>query len=392
MRIKRPKTDTRTKWEYFIVLLMFLVSGTSFFYMQNGRYFVSLYFICSFCFLFKYGTNYKRDFASKFFFVFFLVWVSINFFVINSNHHPDYAIQYYLYILLIIPSFYVITSFEYNKFKRIALNIGFVMAGISMIIFFLVENQIFTTSNDGPFMMFLFHNMGWRTELFGRLAGMYWEPGAYAIILNTIILLYLNDIANHRLLLDEKKKLAVIFLALVLTKSTAGYMSLIGILAIYAISSKYIQNRPIIGILGILVVGFLSIILYNSDVIQNKLSQRGHSGTSYEVRLADNLAMIQMTKEEPFWGYGVGSKNLIKRGSQLGNVTSSNGILDMSSKFGIPFIAIYCIVLLLQLKRYYCKKSILVFPLILFLYSFEVFFYFPLAYLFLFRLRSSQVC
>lgn len=68
-----------------------------------------------------------------------------------------------------------------------------------------------------------------------RLASIFWEPGQYQIILNFTLILCSNDIIDlfkeHRYMILIKKYI-ILIVALMLTKSTAGYIAF-GIICIY---------------------------------------------------------------------------------------------------------------------------------------------------------------
>lgn len=389
MEFYNPVNKKRNLWEYYIVFLIFLVSGTQYFYMLNGRYTILLYLISSFIFVYKYGRRKMVDSTSKFFLLFFLFWVSFNFFVLNTNHDPVSEIQYYLYVMLIVPTYFVLTTFRFDRFRYLYLNVCSILAAISIFVYIGVEIGIFLPKLIDGVLFFLFHNLGW-AKLFHRLAGLYWEPGAYAIILNTALILYLNDILANRINKSDIKKLSIIILALLLTQSTAGYICLISILILVAVTSNYLKKHLFLGIIGMIAIFLICLFLYNSPVIQSKMNQAGIENSSYEIRMSDNLAMIKLIEERPIYGYGVSSKEMTQRSNILGNYTNSNGILSMGSKFGLVFLFVYFLVLLIQLKKMYGRKALFVFPLIMILNGFEVFFYFPIAYLFIFKMKSSR--
>lgn len=76
-----------------------------------------------------------------------------------------------------------------------------------------VLTPVHTERSGRYFLMIAFHNFGWGW-LFHRLAGIYWEPGAYQIILNSVLLLYFKEITSLEL---EKKLIKNIFVIVIAT-------------------------------------------------------------------------------------------------------------------------------------------------------------------------------
>jgi hypothetical protein len=141
-----------------------------------------------------------------------------------------------------------------------------------------------------------------------------------------------------------------------------------------------------VGIVGLLAVA--GMFMLNSDAVQHKMAQKGRDGSSYEIRQADNLAMLTMTMEKPIVGYGLLSNEFRQRGRDLGNLTSSNGLLSISSQMGIPFFVCILIALYSSLKKFFPKNTFLEELVVLSLHSTEVFFYFPISFFFLFNRKD----
>ena len=132
--------------------------------------------------------------------------------------------------------------------------------------------------------------------------------------------------------------------------------------------------------------------LLSSETYTEKMSQKGSDKTSYEIRKMDNLAMLQMTMERPILGYGINSPAFRNRGKHLGNITSSNGLLALSSQLGCIFLLFFCLALYSRLKKFYPQKRFLVFFLLLMLQATEVFVFLPIAFIFFFaKIKMDKI-
>lgn len=371
------------KTDYFAMFLFLAISGGQYFYIINGRYFVPLFLLFAMYYHYKQNGKFVLNKSSRFY-ILTIGYFLINYFIINPNHTLDNT--FFPQMLLFLGSYFFITSFTFEKFKVTYLNTMAVMAVISLIIFMIVEAGILSPSEVSrggrSFLLLFFHNVGWK-ELFGRLAGIYWEPGAYQIVLNMTFFLYLKEIISWDLSKSVKKKMCVVLLASVMTKSTAGFLMLAILIGYILLNKIRIKRFGLSAILSIIVSLAGVYILLQSDVVQEKLGQEDVSGSSYEIRKADNLAMLQMTIERPIFGYGIDSKEREAKSIALDNHTSSNGILSMISTFGLLYFLIYYVFLYRGVATLYERKmAMFVTLMFLFLNAFEVFWYFPLAFLF----------
>jgi len=376
--------------DYVGVSLLFLLSGTVFGFMLHAAVFVFLFFIFSIFYFFKkkYALNQK----AFFYYICYILWLSISYFWLGGHTSSDFKI-YIVYLILATGSLLILQSLEYERFKKIYLNIAAFIALTSVILFLLHLYNIIPTTHvykpgaEKPYMMFAFNCFGWFSS-FGRCAGPYWEPGAFQIVLNYALVLFFNEISAFHLTKEEKIKLGIIVIAIIMTQSTAGFFNLI-VLVFLVVTNAKVGKRDIIKYAFIIMAAILaSCALFFSAPVQKKLSQKGYEGTSYEVRSADNLAMAKMTIEKPIIGYGFLSSEYRSRGMYLGNRTSSNGLLAISSQLGVPFLLGVVLALYCSLKRYYPQKTLLVLLLVLMLHTTEVFFYYPIAFIFLFNRKT----
>lgn len=374
-------------WEYYITLLMFLVSGGAFFYMQKGIIFVPLYFLSSFYYAKKWGKLYRRN-KSNFYLFYYLIWCSFSFYIIYPSHSES-ANQFYTIILMLIGTYWFFSNITFKRFKILYLDICTFLAAISIIVYILVHLGIAPITIVKDSLFSFLHCVGW-IDVSERLFGIYWEPGVYQIVLNVALFMYLNELANLSLNKKQKVKLIIIIITLLLTRSTAGYLNLAILVGLIIFRSNKIRSNIFILIMTSFLACLAIFYLYNSPVVQKKFEQKDKEGTSYEVRLADNIGMLIMTSEKPLIGYGLSSKDYEQRADELGNLTSSNGILAISAMFGLPFLFIYLYFMTKGVKRIIKGfVAYLCLPLIILFHCTEVYFYFPIALIFILNFKED---
>lgn len=370
-----------------------IINSGSIFYMIYGNVTIILFTIIAIFYKLLFSRNFDNFFSVKNYFLFFFLLSSFNYFFINSNHSND--IQFYLYFLLGISSWLVITTVTFKIFRKVYLDICFVLTTIAIVVFGLSELGMVSTSiiskGDRVFSVFLFNVLGWQ-NLFHRMAGIFWEPGAYQIVLFINLILYFDLLAKSKVSTSLLGKLLIIVLGIVFTQSSAGYMGLIIITLALIFANKSLVKKPFLRFVILVVGSFISILIYNSPVISEKLGQKDTEGTSYEIRKSDNLAMLQMVKDRPFTGYGIDSKDYQSKSAQLDNQTSSNGLLALSAKLGLPALFVFLLFSILNsLTNFSTKSTPFVIVLIVFIQLFEVYYYFPLSYVFMLPFKYIKI-
>lgn len=101
------------------------------------------------------------------------------------------------------------------------------------------------------------------------------------------------------------------------------------------------------------VITVAALFLWQTDAIQNKLSQRDSEigSTSYYIRLNDNISLLTMSLERPFVGYGVDTPEYEQRNRSLDNLSASNGWLFASATNGVLYLLIVLLLLYKGIKR-----------------------------------------
>ena len=285
--------------DYVMVFLMLIVSGTVYATMLHGPLFIVIFFLFSSFYAFKYKRSFnKKQITYLYMYMCFLLFSSV---LVGGFDKASFNLSLG-YIMLAAGAFFIMQTITFEKFRYICLNLTFFLAITSIILYILWQQKIITlTLIRGPlndeYLIYLFNNFGWGYPFY-RLAGPYWEPGVFQIILISSIMFYFNEITQFKLDIPFGKiKLIVIIIAILMTQSTAGYINL-SLVAIAALINMHITKKNIFKtFIAIILLIFSSIFLLTSDVYTEKMNQKGEKGTSYEIRKADNLAMIAMTLE-----------------------------------------------------------------------------------------------
>lgn len=379
------RIDRKTFWDYIAVALVCFVSGSVSGFILNPAIFVPLFFVFALVFAKIRGTRFSKK-ALKIFFV-YLVWTSASYTFVGTPYSFTFRI-FIVYILLAFGALCIMQSIEFYRYRYLYLNVVTFIAVSSILLYIMQQMDLLPLTyipkaGYGRFMMFALNNFGW-TQAFNRLAGPYWEPGVFQIVLNYALIMYFKEISALDFSKVSRYKIFIILLATVMTKSTAGYINLVVLIVAILLNAK-LSKRTVTKYVFLGIASAIAIFaLFNSDVYQKKIAQKGRDNTSYEIRRADNLAMLQMTIERPLVGYGLASMEAVNRGAELGNRTSSNGLLAMSSWIGLPFLLAYIWATYACLKPFYPRKTGLVLFFVLMLHVTEVYYYFPVALVFFF--------
>lgn len=370
---------------YILFLLFIAVSGGQYFYLMNGKYFVSLFFVLSIL-LHVYRNGGIVWSKSSTFLVVGSIYLLFNYFFINSNHSGNTFLPQ---MMMFVGSYFFISSYSYEEIKLYYLNSIVFLAVLSVIVYLgatagLLQSS-FVNHPNGSAVMCMMHKMG-GYDIDTRLSGIFWEPGAYQIPLSMTLFLYFNNILDGDLFGSERWKILIILVVLLLTRSTAAFLML-GLLVGYYIYKKIRTEGLTHTTIWLSVISVAGIgLLFYSSTVQDKFNQvSGSDASSYNIRMNDNLAMLQMIGERPIFGFGQDSVEGRIRGNELGNITSSNGILQMISSLGLAFFLMYIYFLYQGIKKIFSQKvSFAILALFMFLQAFEVYWYFPVAFIFLF--------
>lgn len=335
-----PKNNIyKTIIDYTIVSLIIIFSGAN--YLVSGYindfYELFIYIIIAFIiYLFNKKIVDKRSTMTAF--------IIVSWYLINQLFfHTDYDNTYLKYISFVIGTYFLISCITEEHFQRRLLRIMQWLSFFSIIIHFLYWSGSISATRflDKWDICLGVFNVGWGDN---RLSSIFWEPGQYQVILNFTFVLCSSNIIyliKNKLYSTLVKRYIILVIALLMTVSTTGYIAF-SILCLL-IAYSFLNSKNVFLSIFIMIISGLSVYyIYNSDAIQDKFAQRNERGnTSYSIRMADNIACLNMMKNEPLVGYGINTSSFIQESYSLDNTTSSNGWLKCGAQMGVVFLLYY---------------------------------------------------
>lgn len=375
-------------WDYFLATLFVFSSDAVcwFMYLTPAVCFSSLLFFSLINFLKQNGRNNK---SSKFIII-SSIFIFFNGYVYEFNYQNNSAAGF---VIAQIATFLFLASYDFYYFRKIITDVVFVICLLGIPLYIateigLLSYSIFVAGNAkflsvGPFIM------GWEFP-FHRFAGVWHEPGACQIILNFILLIHLKDIQKWHMEPGRLKQIVLIVVALILTKSTGGYLCFMILMVTALINMQISDNKKyIVWPLAIFVTCIAAYFLFNSETIQNKIFVDDSENISKQMRTADALALWQMSIERPLLGWGLGSEAFFQRSIALGNLTSSSGILKFAASMGWLWVFILLRYYWVGIRKIFPVKSALFILLAyVIMMNNEDFIEFPISNLLLFTFAS----
>lgn len=374
----------------FCVLLMILLSGSIRLYLEFSVIFVPVLLFLSGILFLKYGdrhSSYNLRLLSI-----LLIIPLINIVFINPHLESNLV---YVCLMFVLSGFFIISSFDFENFRVTWIKYVRWLCLVSIIIQICHDyGGLPAGSIDvrGCNTTLYFFNCDWGEH---RLSSIYWEPGQFQIILIFTLCLFTDKFGIMENKQKWLKEWGVIILALLMTVSTTGYLAFIILLSGLLFSSYRFNARKThrhwIFFIPVFVIMFA---LWKSDAVQEKVEQSedtGNQHTSAAIRIADNIALYNVTMDSPFVGYGIDTYEQNRKKDEYGSITSSNGWLYASSAFGLIYVGL--ILLLMYRRVSYMPR---VFPsFIIWLSLFisqcdEYIIFFPYIYLYLFKFQKSR--
>jgi hypothetical protein len=212
------------------------------------------------------------------------------------------------------------------------------------------------------FYYFFYHSRAdMYNGLIARNAGMFWEPGvfsSYLIICLALVFPRLEDLSRKR-----KNMLLIIFIALLTTMSTTGYI----LAFIVFLSSNLLKKKLKIKyvVLSILLI-IVSLYVFNNtaflgDKFENQTATAISSdGEFNSTRLGSLLFDWYYIKKHPLIGNGIHEKTkyadhpwLQDTEYEIGN---GNGFSQFVSSYGVVFVLLFCYLLFKKINLTYNHK------------------------------------
>lgn len=292
----------------------------------------------------------------------------------------------------------IASSVNFGRFKNVMLLVANIIAVASIVVQFAYNLGLVGATDphlqtaNSPRALYLF-NVDWSWAGEGRLASIYHEPGQYQIVLTYIICMFADELSDlKRWFKPNIKKFGIIILAFILTKSTMGYV-VMGLVFFTMVTNVLLDGKnkllfPVM--IGIAYLVF--ILIYSSDAIQMKIeqSQNLNAHSSFAIRFADNVALLESIKDKPITGWGSDSLSLLKTLVNRGSVTNSNGVFLAAAELGVVYVFMWFVMLFRGLRRIYNLQLAIGLSIALMLTQMnEVGYFLPIIFIYLFRFKDS---
>lgn len=187
---------------------------------------------------------------------------------------------------------------------------------------------------------------------FCRAGGIFWEPGAFGVYLNFAI--YFSLFYRKKL---ERKKLIVYIIALLITLSTTGYISLLILGILYTILGEGFSNSKInksVTVFCIMAIGIM-VVLNNTALFDSLFGKIIHKSSTTMVRIASIIGGFQIAFTKPMFGVfasDIRPLMMVFQPSSGGMLTST--IAYQFAAYGFPFGSLFT---LFSIKFFIKNKS-----------------------------------
>jgi hypothetical protein len=349
------KARTRlTRLDVFLLLIFLLFLEGSAFFVASDFFVIGVFLVLLAIFL------YRKSCFDVEFFVVLALWTAIN--VISYLVNDKLSINTFLgsVLKMCIPYFVVkiLGASFFEKLFRFFYILVIIASccyiveviapsfvnSLTPYLNFLVHGRML---EHGDFYIIVYNHLGLYAKyysIFPRNCGFMWEPGAYAMILNFMIVYKLH---RDNYVLD--KKILLLVLALISTFSTAGYLGLFFITIFYIIK-RYSRRALLILPFVLLAFVYGVVKLYNTaDFLSEKLdvyqeigmevreATFGEESWNRVTRIAMGRISLDNSLVRPL-GDGINlSSYIIKK---YGEVYAPNALASLLSEWGwLGFIA-----------------------------------------------------
>lgn len=387
------------KFDYFIAVLFLLTSG-SVFWLSSLKPAGAFLFLLTIAII-NLIRKKKRLNKSWHFILIVVLMCLVNALILQRRYENNYMLGY---IVCMTAAYLIISQYDFYYFVKLLTNVLVVILAVGIPIYILSSFGILpsyhTQMNGTTFLMsnYIF-TIGWWWP-FGRFSGIWHEPGACQIILNTILWLNFKKIQHWNLTRYDKIKFTIIIIGILLTQSTGGYLVFLAFLLSIGFTTK-IKNkhRIVIHIILCIVMVCTAIVIFNNDVIQHKLfNEPGKETVSKHDRKNDAISFITVANQYPVIGVGLGTDLFIDLTKKYGNSGNSSGLLAYTASLGYPWLILFMFTCFIRIRRLDIgNASLFLFLSILMMEMNEMYIEYPITSLFIFKFHSytyqqSQIC
>lgn len=384
------------KWDYFVILTFVLTTGSIiwFHYLSPGFSF-SFYFLIAIINLLIRHRKIRLVRDLSYYYCIYIIMIALLGSFFYYSHYVENATIGYL--ISAISTYLIISNYNFLYFREIMTNIIFYITLIGILVFIFSEFDLLPLQSvviaGDVKVMFCGYSLGW-PNLFHRFAGLWHEPGACQIILNTVICLHYNEFVAWKWKKRQLFKIIIIMIGLLLTQSTGGYFVFMLFMLNVMFGAKFEYKHAMFFKLLLFVMGGVIIwSLYHSPIIQEKIfsDENGNESISKVQRTTENLAMFQMFLERPLLGWGLGSHEQIEMFDKLDNGGCSNGVLYMLCSWGLVWFFPFLWMIYRNIRQMYGHFYLIMFFAFFVMQSNERYLEFPMSFIFMYPFKRENI-
>jgi hypothetical protein len=356
-------------FRYFVVLLFVLINGNPFLQQQVEAGIIILCICSLFLIRRDYIKQMQNDQKSFLLILFFISFELIHGLVFGlSNEKTIFRVFSYFFISLVFSRLFVfdfiriyvnliiglvLFSFIFYLCAYLTPNIYFYLNNLSAIVFPLRMNY---ADYSTPTMILYTFDTGFISgegDIL-RNPGFTWEAGGFAFFINIAIFFELiNTQAKSLFPFLTRKRSIILFLGLISTFSTAGFISLFVLIFFYFVTYLNINN-----VISSAVVLLLSILLYYQlDFLSQKINDQLDISDFSQNRFSAALLDFDDFIRSPFIGWSRDLSVLFKTSVYTDFTHRPNGVTNFLRSYGFIYFLVYFVSLFSSLKIYFAHMG-----------------------------------
>lgn len=328
-----------TTLDYVVVLLFLVISGNPITVFTSDW----LYIIVSII-LVIISLSTKKKIFDNFLFRWMMGFVFV--FICQAAVGELVSIPADINFLSKIYSCFLVASILGVKFRYVYMRVMVLLSLISLPLFFINYIGIeFSGIRFDRYVSLVLYNYIPKSQFIDmRNAGMFWEPGAFQGYILLVPLLYTNSI--QQFYKTYKKESFILFLALLSTMSTTGYLTF-GVF-IFLVLFKNVKN-PFLRVVSIVSIICISMWMFNSlDFIGGKIVSEYNNAMSMSngdiswTRMGSAQIDLLNIARHPIIGNGFIMEQKYPGIGEL-MAGAGNGFTGVINSFGIPLMLMFFI-------------------------------------------------
>lgn len=373
-----------SKIDLFLVFWLICISGNPLFSQYGGKYIYAATAMGAFVF----SIHYRKDLYSKKLGLWLLG--SCVLFMLQAIILSEVSLLANTNFIARLYLGFLITSFLGDKFRYTYMRVMYYIALLSLILWGINHVIEIPGIEFSRYRSIIFYNyfrgaQGQNGIFNLRNCGMFWEPGAFQGFIMLVPLMFIGQI--RELMQQYKKECIVLFLALISTMSTTGYV-------VFAVLTILIIIKDIQNVAFKFIVAFSAMAIfiwaYNTfDFLGNKIENQyesammlGSSEASWS-RLGSMQIDIENIMKHPIIGNGFSMREKYGLlGDEMGG--AGNGFSGVVNMLGIPFMFFYFLNLFKNAPATTRYMSMIVPFIVILLLNGEYFMNYPLFWSLLF--------